>query len=324
MGVTSSIQHRAVMEREVLSALLREPSAVYLDCTLGGGEHTRALLQAHPEALLVIGIDRDPACVAAAQQWGRAWGERFLPLHGDFRHLLTLLTQVGCVGVDGVLLDLGVSSYQLDTASRGFSFRLDGPLDMRMDTTQRMTASMLVNEASAEELRDLFQTLAGERWAWRIAKAIVAMRRHTALTRTCALADLVARAIPRAAWPERIHPATRVFLALRMAVNGELPALSAVLPQAVEVLRPAGRLVVIAFHSVEDQHVKRFLRQEAQGCVCPPRWPQCTCGRQPRLKLLTRKPLIPAPEELQDNPRSRSARLRVAEKLDVDAVDVKE
>jgi len=315
MDVAPAIQHCAVMEREVCALLVHDRPAMYVDCTLGGGGHTRALLHASPPPSVVIGIDRDPAGIAAARQWGRPWGARFVPVHGDFRDLATLLAQLGYTQVDGLLFDLGVSSYQLDTAARGFSFRLDGPLDMRMDTTQAYTAEALVNQAPLDHLQTILHTLGDERWARRIARAIVAERQRTPITRTSHLAEVVARAIPRAAWPPHIHPATRVFLALRMAVNDELPALVAALPQAVAALRPGGRLGVIAFHSGEDQHVKTFLRQEARGCVCPPRMPQCVCGRQPRLTLVTRKPLIPKPDEIQDNPRSRSARLRVAEKL---------
>ncbi|HEY7492052.1 MAG TPA: 16S rRNA (cytosine(1402)-N(4))-methyltransferase RsmH [Candidatus Tectomicrobia bacterium] len=315
MNVAPAIQHRPVMEQDVCALLLHERPAIYVDCTLGGGGHTRALLHTSPAPSVVIGLDRDAHCIAAAQLWGAPWGARFVPVQGDFRDFTMLLAQFGYTQVDGILFDLGVSSYQLDTASRGFSFRLDGPLDMRMDTTQAYTAEVLVNKAPAEHLQAIFRTLGEERWAKRIARAIVTERQHTPIRRTGHLAALVARAIPRAAWPSHLHPATRVFMALRMAVNDELPALAAALPQAVAALRPGGRLAVLAFHSGEDQLVKTFMRQEAGGCVCPPQLPQCVCGRQPRLRLITRKPLAPSADEMQDNPRSRSARLRVAEKL---------
>jgi 16S rRNA (cytosine1402-N4)-methyltransferase len=315
MGVAPIIQHRPVMEQDVCRLLLHDRPAIYVDCTLGGGGHTRALLQASSAPSVVIGLDRDAHCIAAAQQWGAPWGARFVPVQGDFRDLATLLAQLGYAQVDGILFDLGVSSYQLDTASRGFSFRLDGPLDMRMDTTQAYTAEVLVNQAPAEHLQAIFRTLGEERWAKRIARAIVTERQRAPITRTGHLAALVAQAIPRAAWPSHLHPATRVFMALRMAVNDELPALATALPQAVAALRSGGRLAVLAFHSGEDQLVKTFMRQEVRGCVCPPQLPQCVCGRQPRLRLITRKPLAPSADEIQDNPRSRSARLRVAEKL---------
>jgi 16S rRNA (cytosine1402-N4)-methyltransferase len=204
----------------------------------------------------------------------------------------------------------------LDTASRGFSFRLDGPLDMRMDTTQSYTACTLVNHASAAQLRSILRHLGEERWAGRIAQAIVAERQRAPITRTRTLADVVVRTIPRAAWPSGIHPATRVFQALRMAVNGELEALQAALPQAITALRPHGRLGVVAFHSLEDRQVKQLFQHEAQGCICPPRLPQCVCRRRPRLTVLTRKPLTPTAQEVERNPRSRSARLRVSEKCD--------
>ena len=193
----------------------------------------------------------------------------------------------------------------------------DGPLDMRMDTTQAMTAYQLVNESSSSDLQALFRQFGEERWARRIARAIVSERQQQPIARTRMLADLVSRAIPRAAWPSRIHPATRTFQALRMAVNGELEALQAVLPQAVTALRPGGRLGILAFHSLEDRMVKRFFQQEAKGCICPPKFPQCVCGRQPTLNVLTRKSIGPTTSEVEDNPRSRSARLRVGAKLGV-------
>src|SRR5713101_4790491 len=310
MGVAPTIQHRPVMEQDIGALLLHDRPAIYVDCTLGGGGHTRALLHASPAPSVIIGLDRDAHCIVASQQWGAPWGARFVPVQGDFRDLATLLAQLDYAQVDGILFDLGVSSYQLDTASRGFSFRLDGPLDMRMDTTQTYTAEALVNQASAAQLQTLLQTLGQARWARRIARAIVTERQRRPITRTGHLAELVARAIPRAAWPSHIHPATRVFMALRMAVNDELPALVGALPQAVAALHPGGRLGVIAFHSGEDQHVKTFMRQEARGCVCPPHIPQCICSRQPQLRLVTRNPLTPTPDESRDNPRSRRARVR--------------
>ena len=249
----STVQHRAVMEHEIVEMLVGSTSGIYVDCTLGAGGHTRMLLQATPAPRRIIGVDRDPDCVGAARQWGASWEERFLPVHGDFRHLGPLLMRLDQPQVDAILFDLGVSSYQLDTASRGFSFRLDGPLDMRMDPTQQKTACTLVNHASGEELSTMFRTFGEERWATRIARAIVDERRQTPIRGTKHLADLVARSIPRGAWPRHIHPATRVFQALRIAVNDELQALADALPQAVTALRPGGRLGVIAFHSLEDR-----------------------------------------------------------------------
>ena len=314
-----AIPHRPVMLEALLAWLLPvlEAPAILLDATLGGGGHARAFLQARSGALRVIGLDRDPACIAAAQVWGQAWGARLVAIHGDFRDMITHLARYGTHQVDAVLLDLGVSSYQLDTAERGFSFMHDGPLDMRMDTTQPVTAYQLVNEATAADLQTLLRQFGEERWAGRIARAIVNERQQKPIARTRALADLVARTIPRAAWPHHIHPATRTFQALRMSVNGELETLQAALPQAVAALRPGGRLGVLAFHSLEDRMVKRFFQQEAKGCICPPTLPQCMCGRQPTLKVLTRKPVGPTASEVEDNPRSRSARLRVGAKLGV-------
>lgn len=318
MDRVSSIPHRPIMVETILEWLLptRDGPAVVLDGTLGGGGHTRAFLQAGSDGLRVIGFDRDSACVAAAREWGAPWTARFEAIHGDFRDLATQLAQLGVDHVDAILLDLGVSSYQLDTAERGFSFMQDGPLDMRMDTTQPVTAAQLVNDSAETDLKTMFRQYGEERWASRIARAVVTERQAEPIVRTRALAELVARTIPRTAWPQHIHPATRVFQALRIAVNGELDALQAVLPQAVTALRPGGRVGILAFHSLEDRIVKRFFQQEAKGCICPPKLPQCVCGRQPTLKVLTRKPAGPSASEVQDNPRSRSAKLRVGEKLE--------
>lgn len=312
------VKHCAVMKQEVVSHLLAAGTAVYVDCTLGAGGHSRALLEASERSSTVIGIDRDMDCIAAARDWGKPWRKRLLTRHGNFRDLGGILQECGHPRVDGILFDLGVSSHQLDTPARGFSFRHDGPLDMRMDTQQESSASSLINRASGEELRTIFRTFGQERWAGRIARAIVSIRSKNSITRTGHLADLVSQAIPRAAWPPRIHPATRVFQALRMAVNHELQALAEALPQAVSALRRGGRLGVIAFHSLEDRQVKTFFREQAKGCQCPPRLPQCCCGQQPRLKILTRKPVAPGADEQRSNPRSSSARFRAAEKLEVE------
>jgi 16S rRNA (cytosine1402-N4)-methyltransferase len=314
-----SIPHRPVLLEALLAWLspVLETPAILLDATLGGGGHTRAFLQSRSDTLRVIGLDRDPACIAAAQVWGKAWGTRFVAVHGDFRDMAAHLARLGTPQVDAILLDLGVSSYQLDTAERGFSFLHDGPLDMRMDTTQPVSAYQLVNEATALELQTLLRRFGEERWAGRIARAVVSERQQQPIARTRALAELVARTIPRGAWPHHIHPATRTFQALRIAVNGELEALQAALPQAVNALRPGGRLGVLAFHSLEDRLVKQFFQREAKGCTCPPTLPQCMCGRQPVLKVLTRKPVGPTAPEVADNPRSRSTRLRVVAKLEV-------
>ncbi len=318
MDRVSSIPHCPVMVEALLTWLLpaRDTPTVVLDGTLGGGGHERAFLQAGFDALQVIGLDRDLDCVAAAREWGQPWISRLTVAHGNFGELEAHLARLEVPHVDAVLFDLGVSSYQIDTAERGFSFMHDGPLDMRMDTTQSVTASQLVNDSAAEDLKAMFRQFGEERWAGRIARAIVSARREQPIIRTRALADLVAQAIPRAAWPTHIHPATRVFQALRIAVNGELEALQAALPQAVAVLRPGGRLGVLSFHSLEDRMVKRFFQQEAKGCICPPKLPQCVCHRQPTLKVLTRKPVEATASEVADNPRSRSAKLRVCEKLE--------
>ncbi len=232
-------------------------------------------------------------------------------MHANFDQLQRIAEREGFVPADGVLMDLGVSSDQLEAADRGFSFLKPGPLDMRMDPSLPLTAADLVNTLSEEELAQLIRTYGEEPRARRIARAIVQARPiHT----TTELAEVIARAVPRRPG-QRLHPATRTFQALRIVVNDELGALERALPQALDVLRPGGRLVVIAFHSLEDRIVKQFFRQEARDCICPPRQPVCTCGHKARVRILTRKPVVPSEAELQANPRSRSAKLRAVEKV---------
>jgi 16S rRNA (cytosine1402-N4)-methyltransferase len=276
---------------------------------VGLGGHARLILERiGPEGRL-LGIDRDEAALAVARE---RLGPAPLLQRGDFRDLAGIAREAGIARVDGVLLDLGVSSPQLDDPARGFSFRQDGPLDMRMDRRAPLTAARVVNELTERELAGLVRRLGEERWAVRIARFVVERR---PLRTTGALAAAVEAAVPRAAWPRDIHPATRTFQAIRMHVNDELGSLERGLRGAVEILSPGGRLVVIAFHSLEDGAVKRFLAGESRDCVCPPQQPVCTCTHRATLRTLTRKPIQPAPPEVAANPRSRSARLRAAERL---------
>ena len=304
--------HIPVLFQAVLDGLQVRPRGQYIDATVGGGGHAGGLLAASSPDGRLLGLDRDPAAVEAASARLASYAGRVVLVHGSFTRLAEIACACDFVPADGVLFDLGLSSLQLTNPTRGFAFMLDGPLDMRFDpTTGGPTAFDLVNELSAEELAILLYRYGEERQARRIAEAIVAARPlHT----TKELAAVVEGAVRRRG---RIHPATRTFQALRIAVNDELAALEAVLPQAVEVLALGGRVAVISFHSLEDRLVKRFLRRESRDCLCPPESPVCTCGHQATLRVITRKPVRPTADEIAANPRSRSARLRVGQRLTV-------
>ncbi|RLC85807.1 MAG: 16S rRNA (cytosine(1402)-N(4))-methyltransferase [Chloroflexi bacterium] len=314
MGEATDLGHTPVLLREALEGLAVRPGGVYIDGTLGAGGHAEAILAASAPDGRLLGLDRDPQAVTRATARLEPYGERAVLLHASYVELGMLARERGFFPVEGVLFDLGFSSLQIAAAERGFAFRLAGPLDMRFDPTAAgPTAADLVNTLPEAELANLLWRYGEEPRSRRIARAIVAAR---PLESTGELAEIVAAAVGHSRG-RRIHPATRVFQALRIAVNRELESLEAVLPQAVEVLRPGGRLAVITFHSLEDRIVKRFFKQEARGCICPPEAPICTCGHQPALRLVNRKPLRPSAEELAANPRSRSAKLRVAEKLNL-------
>lgn len=283
-----------------------------VDCTLGAGGHSRLLLERISPNGRLLAIDRDEAAVAAAEERLGGTGSNPVLVHADFAEVARVAREAGFERVDGVLFDLGLSSDQLDDPRRGFSFRLDGPLDMRMDAHTPVTAERVVNEMSERDLATIIRRLGEERWAARIAR-FIAERRPLKTTREVAAA--VEAAIPRGAWPPDIHPATRTFQALRMHVNDELGSLESGLRGALDILGPGGRMVVISFHSLEDATVKRFFAEESRDCLCPPRQPVCTCAHRASLRVLTRKPVRPTAEEVSANPRSRSARLRAAERL---------
>jgi len=310
-----SFVHYSVMAAEVLQYLTPRAGGVYLDGTLGGGGHSELILEASGPNGVVYGIDRDPAALAAAGKRLERFGERFRPLQGSFGDLASLLAGRGVTAIDGLVLDLGVSSPQLDRAERGFSFRAEGPLDMRMDPTQGETAADLVNSLSERELEQAIKEYGEERWARKIAQRIVTARQEQPLTTTQQLAELVERTIPRKFQEDRIHPATRTFQALRILVNGELEQVEQGLQAGIGLLRPGGRLVVISFHSLEDRIVKQRLRDAATGCRCPRQLPQCVCGQKPLLRVLTGRPVMAGDIELAENSRSRSAKLRAAERL---------
>jgi 16S rRNA (cytosine1402-N4)-methyltransferase len=302
--------HRSVLLTESLSGLAVRPNGWYVDGTLGLGGHAAAILEASAPDGRLLGIDADPDARLLAAERLKPFGGRATIVAGNNRDLAAICRAHGFLPVDGVLLDLGVSSLQFGPAGRGFSFRYDAPLDMRMDPSAPLSAATVVNEWPEEEIARVVWQLGEERRSRRVAAAIVAAR---PLRSTAELAAVVARAVGGGG---PIHPATRTFQALRIAVNDELGALSQALAGAVSVLRsPGGRLAVIGFHSGEDRIVKEFIRREETGCICPPGAPACICGRIPTLKRITRKVVTPSATELHTNPRARSARLRVAERV---------
>lgn len=320
-------QHVPVMLEEVLKFLQPEPGGVYIDGTVGGGGHTEAILERSAPDGRVLGIDTDAQALARVQARlaEPVKNGRLLLRQGNFAELTHIVNEVGFASIQGVLLDLGFSSDQMDNPERGLSFSSDGPLDMRLDQTQPVSAADLVNSASEQELADIFWRYGEETRSRQIARRIVRARANGAITRTAQLAQLAAAGAPYK--PGAIHPATKTFQALRIAVNAELEQLETVLPQILDVLSKrqresnaggegsdeGGRMVIISFHSLEDRLVKEFMRREATDCLCPPRVPVCVCGHKARLRLLTHKPVVPTPQEVAANPRARSAKLRAAE-----------
>lgn len=304
--------HKPVLYQKILDFLRPHAGGIYVDGTIGAGGHAWGILEASSPDGKLLGFDLDPQALEIAQEKLAPFGERVTLVHASYTTLAEQLDSLGVDSVDGILLDLGLSSMQLAAAERGFSFQKDGPLDMRFDPEAETRAADLVNHLSERDLADLIYQYGEERYARRIAAAIVAARPIAA---TGELAELVAKVVPGGR--SRIHPATRTFQALRIAVNDELGAVEAVLPQAVEALKAGGRLAVIAFHSLEDRIVKRYFRRQSSDCICPPEAPICTCKHQATIKEVTRKPIRPTEAEVRSNPRARSARLRVAEKLEL-------
>ena len=302
--------HQSVLRDEATSLVGAAPGKVILDGTLGGGGHAEALLDAGAK---VVGVDQDPAALAAAR--ARLSGRDIVIAHGNFRDARAVLDQLGIAEVDGALVDLGVSSPQLDDPGRGFSFRAGGPLDMRMDPTRGRPLSDRLDEWDEKALSRILDSLGEERFARRIARAIHAAWHARAISNTAELAEVVSSAIPRKAWPRDIHPATRTFQALRIAVNDELGALGEWLLQLPRIIARGGRAAAISFHSLEDRMVKQGFAKLATGCICPPQLPVCACGRTAQWKVLTKKPVGAAEAEIARNPRARSAHLRAVERL---------
>lgn len=315
MEAIEEFQHLSVMPDEVLHYLQPRDGELYLDGTLGAGGHSRLILEACAPSGRLIGLDRDPQALAKAAEVLAKFGDRAQLHHANFSEANQVLAKLGEPALDGLLLDLGVSSWQLDAPQRGFSFRSEAPLDMRMDQTTGVTAAEVLNSCDAPELTRIFREYGEERYAGRIARKIERERQQAPLETTRQLAELVRGAVPGGFVPGRIHPATRVFQALRIHVNQELDHVAKGLEQGLELLRGGGRMVIISFHSLEDRLVKQFFAAQARSCICPPRLPICNCGHQPTVEVLTRKGVRAGEDEVNANPRARSAVLRAIRRI---------
>ena len=310
----SEFYHVSVLLDECIQALNIKPDGIYVDGTLGGAGHS-SQIAARLTTGRLIGIDRDPKALKAAAERLAPYADRVTLVHSNFSQLDEVLENLSIEGVDGILLDLGVSSPQLDEAERGFSYMADAPLDMRMNSEDSLTAHEVVNTWPREELRRILYEYGEERYAPQIAAAIDRRRAEKPIETTLELVDVIRSAMPPAALREKQHPAKRSFQAIRIAVNDELGAVGRVLEVAVPKLNKKGRLAIITFHSLEDRLVKNGMAANAKGCTCPPNFPVCICGNKPKVKLISKKPIVSGPEELERNPRARSAKLRVCEKL---------
>ncbi len=304
--------HRPVLLQETIQNLITNPHGVYVDCTLGGGGHLNYLLDKLASDALVIGLDKDIDVLRQTQAEIKAPNVKLI--QSDFRELKKVLRDLDIAFVDGIMLDLGVSSFQLDTADRGFSFHEQAPLDMRMNRQQFLTARDIVNDFSEDEIARVLFEYGEESYARSISRAIVNCRKVRPIETTLELADIIIHSVP-AKYRREKHPARKSFQALRIAVNEELDALREVLPQVIEVLRPGGRLCVISFHSLEDRIIKQFIQKQTKPCTCPPDFPVCICNRKPTLEMVYRKPMVPSEQECTENPRARSAKLRVAARI---------
>ena len=310
----TEFHHVSVLLDECLDGLAIKPDGIYVDGTLGGAGHSSQIVKRLTTGRL-IGIDRDPVALCAAGERLAPFADRVTLVHSNFCQIAQVLKDLDISGVDGILLDLGVSSPQLDDGSRGFSYMVDAPLDMRMNGEDVMSAYDVVNTWSQEELKRILYDYGEERYAPQIAGAICRRREQKPIETTLELVDVIRSTMPAAALREKQHPAKRSFQAIRIAVNDELGSVEKVMKDAVPCLNPGGRLAVITFPSLEDRIVKNAMANAAKGCTCPPNFPVCVCGKQPQVKVLTRKPSVSGEEELERNPRARSAKLRVCEKI---------
>ena len=308
-------EHRTVLLDRTIEYLKVVPGGVYVDCTLGGGGHSLEILKRLGERGRLIGIDRDQNAIKAAGERLASFSDKAVLVHGNFRDIRRIVHGIGITAVDGVVMDLGVSSHQLDQRERGFSYMQDAPLDMRMDRQQSLTAMEVVNTYSEADLARVISGYGEERWARRIAAFIVREREKAPIKTTGQLVDIIKAAIPASARRKGPHPAKRTFQALRIEVNDELGILERAVKDGVDLLKSGGRICVITFHSLEDRKIKNIFRELENPCTCPPKAPACVCGKKPVIRVVTRKPAVPDKEEIQQNPRARSAGLRVAEKL---------
>jgi 16S rRNA (cytosine1402-N4)-methyltransferase len=311
---TPHLEHIPVLLRETVDLLAPRPGGVYVDGTLGAGGHAAEILRRSAPDGVLIGLDQDPEAVERCKKSLAEFGGRAVIRRANYRDVPTVLAETGYEAVDGILLDLGVSWFHVKTPERGFSFMLDGPLDMRMDTDRPETAADLVNNLTRDELAAIIREYGEERRAGAIARAIERARARRPITGTVQLAEIVSSVFPPYP-PRRLHPATLTFQALRIAVNDELGALREGMDRIIQLLKPGGRFAVIAFHSLEDRIVKQAFAAAAKGCVCPPKMPVCSCGRKPVLRVLTHRPVTAGPDETARNAAARSAKLRAAEKL---------
>ena len=310
----SEFHHISVLLEECIEGLNIKPDGIYVDGTLGGAGHS-SRIAAELSTGRLIGIDRDPVALKAAGKRLEPWADRVTLVHSNFCEIASVLDELGIEAVDGILLDLGVSSPQLDDGQRGFSYTVDAPLDMRMNNEDSLTADTVVNTWSYEELKRILYDYGEERYAPQIAAHICRRREAAPIRTTLELVDVIRSAMPPAALREKQHPAKRSFQAIRIAVNDELGSVEKVMADAIPRLAPGGRLAVITFHSLEDRIVKTAMTNASKGCTCPPSFPVCVCGKKPQVKLISRKPIVSGDEELERNPRARSAKLRICEKL---------
>ena len=309
----SEFYHVSVLLDECIQGLNIKPDGIYVDGTLGGAGHS-SQIAARLTTGRLIGIDRDPVALKAAGERLAPYADRVTLVHSNFCEIASVLEQLQIPGVDGILLDLGVSSPQLDDGARGFSYMADAPLDMRMNNEDALTAHMVVNTWPYEELKRILYEYGEERYAPQIASAICRKRENAPIETTLELVDVIRSAMPPQALREKQHPAKRSFQAIRIAVNDELGSVEKVMRDAIPCLNPGGRLAIITFHSLEDRIVKNGMAEASKGCTCPPNFPVCVCGKKPKVKLISRKPIVSGEEELERNPRARSAKLRVCEK----------
>ena len=310
----TEFHHVSVLLDECIEGLNIKPGGIYVDGTLGGAGHSSQIARRLTTGRL-IGIDRDPVALEAASKRLAPYADRVTLVHSNFCEIKQVLKDLDIAGVDGILLDLGVSSPQLDDGSRGFSYMVDAPLDMRMNSEDSLSAYTVVNTYAYEEIKRILYTYGEERYAPQIASAICKRRETAPIETTLELVDIIRAAMPSAALREKQHPAKRSFQAIRIAVNDELGSVEKVMADALPCLNPGGRMAVITFHSLEDRIVKTAMADAAKGCTCPPSFPVCVCGKKPLVKLVSRKPVVSTQEELDRNPRARSAKLRVCEKL---------